>query len=747
MSASVSVQERQQVWDTFEADREALYDQYEAVAYDVATGRSPEQLREEIEAYLRAHPAEPHIAQKAHAFRHVLSHAQIHLDLFDWLPDKFNHGHLLRELGQRSYQQAKDGPLAEDQAWFATLHDQGLGYGVLDVGHIAPSWDKLFSVGLEGLIAEATWYRAQCSAEDVTRRAFYRAVVVVCEGCITLSQRFADLAESMADEHPDYRQRLLAIAEACRRVPARSPRTLHEALCFAWLMHELIEFEGESVRSLGRFDQLFYPYYLADLEAGQVTREQAKELFKFYWMKSYARTRGIENGAHFCMGGQLADGSDAVNELTYLLLDAYEELNTPDPKLSVRCFSGSPHRLHQRVLDLIRQGHNAMVLINDEAVVPALRKQGKTLEDARSYVPIGCYEPAVDGKEAACTGNLTINLAKAVELALHDGADPLTGVQAGPHTGDPRRFTRFASFLQAYMTQLDSAIERSAAAISAHERLWAEIHPSPLVASSISDCMTRGRDVGEGGCLYNGVGSTGVGLANAADSLQAIKRAVFDEGRYTLGEIIEALRDDYEGHEPMRQYLIGAAPKWGNGDAEVDSLARTVADHYCAKIHTFANERGGTYNAALYSFLFQWSLGKVTGALPDGRKAHTPLAPGVGATPGRDKAGITALLESALKLDYTNTPNGSVLDVRLHPSSVTGVSGLKALTSLTRTYFDRGGFALQFNVMDAETLRAAQRDPEAYATLQVRVAGYSAYFVYLSRDMQDQMIAQYAHSL
>jgi pyruvate formate-lyase/glycerol dehydratase family glycyl radical enzyme len=747
MDRTLCVDVEQRLWDTFAADREHLYDQYQDISYSSATGLSPEELEQEVARWLDEHADQPHVQQKAHVFQQILTRAQIHVDPLDWFPDKFNHGTILQQLRQRWHRAAMAGATEEHARWFQTMAELGIGLGCLDTGHISPGWERMFSAGLSGLIDEARHYQATCAPADQDRRAFYAAVETVCTAAIALAQRFADLAESLMPRYPAYRQRLQMMAETCRRVPAHAPRTFYEALYFSWLMHELVEYEGEAVRSLGRFDVLFYPYYHADLEAGRLTRAQAKEMLQYYWMKSVARTRGSENGAHFVLGGQTPDGTDASNELTELILEAREALNAPDPKVSVRFFAGSPPWLYQRVLEMVRRGHNAFVLINDGAVVPALQKRGKALEDARSYLPIGCYEPAVDGKEAACTTNLVVNLAKGVELALYNGTDPISAQQIGPFTGSAEEFDTFASFEQAAMAQLDYILDRSAAAIAAHERAWSKINPSPLIASSLDDCLARGRDVGDGGCHYNAVGCVGAGLANAADSLLAIKRAVFDDRRYTLLEVAEALRRDFQGCEAMRQYLLRRVPKWGNDDAEADSMAQQLAEHYCTKVHTFTNERGGPYQAALYSFTFQWALGRGTGALPDGRQAHTPLAPGVGAMAGRDTAGLTALLASVSKLDFSETPNGSVLDLRLHPSSVAGAAGLEALVILVKTFFQQGGLAVQFNILDAETLKAAQHNPEAYASLQVRVAGYSAYFVQLSKEMQDHLIAQNTHCL
>ena len=530
-------------------------------------------------------------------------------------------------------------------------------------------------------------------------------------------------------------------------MPAHPPATFHEALQFAWLMHELIEMDGQWVRSMGHFDRTFYPTYKADVDAGRLTREQAKDLIKFLWIKYHARTRGRDNGKNFLFGGQYPDGTQVTNELTYLALEAYEELNTPDPKLSVRFLPGTPDRLYRRVADLIRRGHNSFVLMNDVPAVDALVQRGKTREDACLYLPIGCYEPAVEGKEVGCTMNMTVNLAKGVELALHDGRDPLSGEQVGPHTGDPREFVSFEEMFGAYTRQMDFVLTRTTAFMRAHESTWPQVNPSPLIAGTIDDCIALGRDIGQGGAHYNSTGCVGAGLANASDALLAIKQTVFDERRFTMAELLDALERDFEGRELMRQYLLNRVPKWGNGDPEADHVARRVADFYCDKIHTFGNGRGGGCQAALFTLKAQWTFGQLTGALPDGRKACEALAPGVGATPGREKNGVTALIESITELDFTKTPNGAVLDVMLHPSAIRGPAGLDAFVTLIRTFFARGGYAIQFNVVDAETLCDAQRQPERYASLQIRVTGWSVYFCTLPRHEQEEFIARVIHGL
>ena len=738
---------RAPLWGTFESVRTHLFDQFQDVPYVPDTGLPLEELQREIEVYLDTHPEQPRVLQKAHIFRIVVTRGRIYVDPTDWFVDKLDHGNFVKKVRDGWLEEAKTKAREEEDDW----NDRMLRLGVmrayyLDLGHISPGWEKMLSRGLVGLLEDVAERRAQLSEHATDEQlAFYEAVEIVYGATLKLASRFADLARKLISEYPEHEDRLLAIARTCERVPAHRPRTLHEAFQFAWLMHQLIEMDGQWVRSMGQFDRTFLPYYRADIESGRLTPEQAKELIKFFWIGYHAHTRGRDNGKNFVFAGLYPNGEEITNELTYLALEAYEELNTPDPKLSVRFRRETPNKLYRRVADLIRRGHNSFVLMNDEVAVDALVKRGKPLEDARYYLPIGCYEPAIEGKEVGCTMNLVVNLAKGVELALHDGMDPLSGEQVGPHTGDSRGFAGFEDLFNAYTKQMDFILTHATDLMRDHELTWPEVNPSPLIAATIDDCIARGKDIGQGGAHYNSVGCTGVALANTADSLMAIKQTVFDEQRFTMGEMVEALEHDFEGREPMRQYLLNRVPKWGNDDPEVDGIARRVADYYCDKIHTFKNGRGGDCQASLFTLTFQWSMGRATGALPEGRKAHEALAPGVGPATGRDKSGVTAAIGSVTKLDFVDTPNGSVLDVMLHPSAVQGEAGLNAFVTLIMTFFTRGGYAIQFNVFDTDTLRDAQLHPERYSTLQIRVTGWSVYFTTLSKFEQDQFITRNAH--
>ena len=748
MSTVIGVAESQQVWETFEDVRDHLYNQYQDIPFDPETGLSPEDLEQEVKSYLQANPDHPKVVKRANVYRIVVTRGQIYVDPLDWFANKLRHGGWTRKLRDEWFQEAREGAIKEAASWSDNVHKLGILRGGLDMGHISPGWENMFAGGLTGLIEEVRQSREYLgSVATEEQLAFYESVEIVYQATIDLSERFAGQAEKIIPDYPEHEERLRAVVDVCRRVPAYAPRTFYEAIQFAWLMHEMIEMEGEAVRSMGHFDRVLYPYYRDDIDAGRLTREQAKELIKFFWIKYHSRTRGRGNGKNFVFGGQYPDGSILTNELTYVALEAYEELNTPDPKLSVRFLPDTPDKLYRRVADLIRNGHNSFVLMNDVPAVEAQVKRGKTWEDARRYLPIGCYEPATDGKEAGCTMNIEINIAKTLELALHDGLDPLSGQQIGPHTGDPRTFENFEQMFDAFSGQLDFLLSRTVEYVGVHERHWPEINPSPVVAGTIHDCISRGKDIGQGGAHYNGVGCVGIGLANAADSLSGVKQAVFDEKRFTMAEILDAMQCDFEGYEPMRQYLLNKVAKWGNNNEEADAMAKRVADYYSAKVHTFTNARGGPVQAALFTLTTQWSMGKLTGAMPDGRKSRTSLAPGVGPALGRDLNGATGLIGSVGKLDFTETPNGSVLDVMLHPTAVSGEEGLDAMVNLIKTFFGQGGYALQFNVYDVKTLKDAQKYPEQHASLQIRVTGWSVFFTSLSKFEQDQIIARNIHTV
>ena len=736
--------------NTFQTDRKHLELQYTDTKYDEDTGLAVPDLIAETEAFLQKNAEMPRVLQKAHVFRIVVSRGQIALDPFDIFVDKLNHGGILKTLQRRWLSEAQQTMIPEAAELFETARETGYFHSELDLGHLSPGWSTLLQHGLRGLLGKTVTAREAHGSEITQEQTdFYAAVEIVYTSVIDYLYRYVELVDhylerglGAGDAH-----RLKRISAALKNLIDSPPDSFYEALQLSYLMHQLIEMEGEMVRSMGGFDRIYYRFYKTDIDRGVLTPESARELIKYFFIKFFAHTRGVANGKNFLFGGQLSDGRDAVNELTFLALEAYEELGVTDPKMSVRFFGGTPDLLYVRVGEIIRKGMTAFVLINDEAAVPAIVKRGKPLEDARNFLLIGCYEPAIEGKEIACNMSGRINLAKPVELVLNNGLDPLTGIHVGVETGDPAAFDTYDEFQTAYFAQLEMQIEKSMDSVRKHEELWPQINPSPLVAGTFQSCLDTGSDIGQGGAVYNNTGCMGAFLANAADSLIAVKRLVYEERRLHIEELVSVLTHNFEGHESLRQYIINRIPKWGNDNVEVDEIAKRIADFYCKKVNGVANARGGEFAASMFSLMHRYELGKKTGSLPDGRQARTYLASNLSAMTGMDGNGITAHINSITKLDFENIPNGSVLDIMLHPTAVKGEEGLSALVALIKTYFRKGGYGIQFNIFDTKALLDAQKQPEKYATLQVRVCGWNVYFVSLTADEQQQFIDSNKHML
>jgi pyruvate formate-lyase/glycerol dehydratase family glycyl radical enzyme len=742
-------------WNTFDAVREKLEHQYDDVKYAEDTGYSAAELLKIVAQYLADHPAESPMLQKANIYQIIVTQGRIALDPADWFADQLDHGQIIRKVCTDWNARVKDWNLpyhasfinmADRTGSFILEKDRNHGNGI-DFGHTSAGWTFMLEQGLGGLLKLARRCKDDLRPPLTPEQAdFYEALEIVYGATIQFAHRLAALAEKLSEAHPQHAPRLATVAQTLRNVPENPPATFHEALQFLYLMNQLIEMEGERIRSMGGFDRMLHPYYRADIESGRLTREQAKELIKFFWTKFFAQTKGIGNGKNFYFGGQGVDGKSAVNELSYLALEAYEELKTTDPKLSVRFFKDTPPEFWYRVADIIRKGQTSFVLTNDEVTIPAMVKRGKTVEEARAHVLIGCYEPAVEGKEIACNMSIKINLAKGIELVLNNGIDPLTGDKLGPETGDPRSFTTFEQFFNAYLVQTDYQITRATECIKALELYWPVINPSPLLSGTFIDCLIQGKDISRGGPKYNSTGCMGAFLANATDSLQAVKKLVFEEKSCTMDQLINVLKNDYEGSEKLRQYIIHRISKWGNNDDEADAIALRIVDFYTDKVNHTPNNRGGWFQASMFTLDYKWTMGKLTGTLPDGRKSREYLAPSINAMTGRDSNGVTGLINSVTKIDFTDIPNGSVLDINLHPTAVSGREGLEAFVALIRTYFEKGGFGLQFNIFNVETLKEAQRHPEQYSTLQIRVCGWNVYFVSLSEYDQNQFIQENQHS-
>ncbi len=670
------------------------------------------------------------------------------------------------------------------------------------VGHVTVDYAKILRAGFNGVIREAEAELAKCKISDAnyaSKHEFLESVIITSKAAITYAARYAEqaLKEAEACTDPTRKQELLMIAQNCVNVPAEGAKSFYEACQSFWFVQMLIQTEssGHSI-SPGRFDQYMYPYYKADLDNGKITREDAQELIDCVWVKlndmSKARDEASAKGfAGYSMfqnliaGGQTSEGVDATNDLSYMTIEASMHVMLPQPSLSVRIWNGTPHDFMIKAAELTATGIGLPAYYNDEVIIPALVSRGLTLADARDYNIIGCVEPQKSGKTDGWHDAAFFNMCRPLELVFSNGVDK--GVQVGPQTGDVAQMKTFDEFYDAYKKQMEYFIALMVNADNAIDMAHAERCPLPFESSMIEDCIGRGKSAQEGGAIYNFTGPQGFGIANMADSLYAIKTLVFEEKKFTLAELKEALANNYGKELPaentqeicegiVRELLnqgvelneeqiakicrmvsggnagegaskygaihemIEAVPKFGNDIPEVDAFARDVAYTYTKPIEKYKNPRGGQYHAGLYPVSANVPLGAQTGATPDGRLAYTPVADGVSPSAGRDVSGPTAAANSVARLDHFIASNGTLFNMKFHPSALAGRAGLESFTALIRAYFDQKGSHIQFNVVSRETLRDAQAHPEKYKALVVRVAGYSALFTTLSRSLQDDII-------
>ena len=665
------------------------------------------------------------------------------------------------------------------------------------VGHVTVHYDWVLAVGFAGIAEKAKKALEACSVSDADyarRSRFLQAVILSCEAACVYARRYAALAkeEAAKEKNAARRGELLQIAENCARVPEHGARTFWEACQSFWFVQQLLQIEssGHSI-SPGRFDQYMYPYYKSDLEAGRITREFAQELIDCLWIKlndlnkcrDAASAEGFAGYSLFqnlIVGGQNAEGLDVTNDLSYMCLTASMHVMLPQPSLSIRVWNGSPHELLIHAAEVTRTGVGLPAYYNDEVIIPSLMSRGLTLQDAREYNIIGCVEPQKAGKTEGWHDAAFFNMCRPLELVFSNGTD--RGEQVGLRTGDVTKFATFEEFYDAYKRQMEYAVALLVNADNAIDTAHAERCPLPFLSGMIEDCIERGKSVQEGGAVYNFTGPQGFGVANMADSLYAIKTLVYEQKKVTMEEYRRALAENYGKGLPANQvaFLLGetakqlraagktvdageiasaakalltptdaydgllamidAVPKYGNDIEEVDAFARDVAYTYTRPLEKYKNPRGGQFQAGLYPVSANVPLGAQTGATPDGRLAGKPVADGVSPSAGKDTHGPTATANSVSRLDHFIASNGTLFNQKFHPSALSGRRGLENFVALIRSYFDQKGSHMQFNVVSRETLLDAQKHPENYKHLVVRVAGYSALFTTLSRSLQDDII-------
>jgi trans-4-hydroxy-L-proline dehydratase len=586
-----------------------------------------------------------------------------------------------------------------------------------------------------------------------------KAMQISLRALIRFAERHAERARELAEGEgdPARRAELDEIARVCSWVPAHAPRSFHEAIQYYWFVHLGVtnELNPWDAFSPGHLDQHLYPFYVQGLQDGSLTCDKAEELLQGLWIKfnnqpappkvgvTAAESGTYTDFAQINLGGLREDGSDGVNELTFILLDVVEEMRLLQPSASIQVSKKSPDRLIKRAARIIRTGFGQPSIFNADLVVQELVNQGKSLKDARAGGTSGCVETGAFGKE---NYNLTgyFNLPKVLEITLNNGLDPRSGKRVGLETGYPADFESFEIFFTAFVKQLNYFVDLKVRGNNLIERLYARFMPVPFLTLLIDDCIRNGKDYHDGGARYNTSYIQGVGLGTITDCLAAIKCHVFDQGNLSMEELAEALGCNFSGYERVRQALLNKTPRYGNDDDYADRLLVDVFNAYFNAVDGRPNTKGGVYHINLLPTTVHVYFGSVTGATPDGRFAWEPLSEGVSPVQGADRSGPTAVIKSVAKIDHART-GGTLLNQKFTPSLLKDEAGMEGLLKLVRTYFKLDGHHIQFNVVDAGTLRAAQQNPEQHRDLIVRVAGYSDYFCDLSEVLQNEIIARTEH--
>jgi trans-4-hydroxy-L-proline dehydratase len=652
---------------------------------------------------------------------------------------------------------------AREKKWYRKnlwLIAMGIGNCGAIPGHLIPDYPSVIKLGFRGLAEKFKQLQAGATTDH---RDFLDALIVVCEAVPVFAERYAKLAEREAEKYraagdPARAAELTEIARVLRKVPWGPPETFPEAVQALWLTHMLVmaaeSYPGPGL-SPGRVDQYLYPFYQADLEAGRLTREQARELLQCWFIKhNYAydfmgrvgTTQGINSGFGqlITLGGCGPEGEDRANDLTLLLLDVIEDMNLLEPKPNVRLHQRVAEPVLDRVVELVAKAQGSPFLMNfDELSMRALRFAGLPEAGLWDYAPVGCLENTFQGNDRSGTVDVNLNLAKAVELTLGNGRDLRAHLRLGPKTGDPRKFDSYGSFQDAFFAQLNHLIDTITAAANEADAIRARFEPTPYLSALVGGCAESGRDVSAGGPTHSFITLEAVAFATAVDSLAAVKRLVFDEKRISMKELLRAVKKNFAGCEALRATLLTRAPKYGNDDPEADAVARDVNRFFSTQALTRVSPATGRrYRSGYLSWNYWIMYAATTAATPDGRPRGTYLSNGICPVTGVDRKGPVAVARSVARADLGVAPNGGSHTISFNPGLGRTEKGRANLKAYLRGYAREGGSALQINMIDPATLLAAQKDPDQYANLLVRVTGYNAYFTALGKELQDEIIAR-----
>ena len=619
-------------------------------------------------------------------------------------------------------------------------------------GHICPNVKEWLELGPAGVIAKA---EKNLVGANASQQEFYRCVILVMQGVQKFMQRYADLLEEKADSYPKYTASMRELAKICQNLQNRPAQSFHEALQSTWFLFVVLHMESNaSSFSPGRLDQILYPYYQKDLAEKKMDEDQALEMIECLWLKFneivYLRNKnsakyfaGFPIGFNVAVGGQDENGNDASNALSHLLIQAQEDIGLPQPNLSVRLFEHTDQALLAHAVKCVSKGSGMPQFFNDKAIVSPLMDLGISKQDALNYAIVGCVELTTHGNNLGWSDAAMFNMNKVLELTLNHGKCLLTGKQMGPDLGSLSTYASFSDLEAAYQKMMDYFIEKMIPCCEGVEKAHIDCLPTPFLSAVIDDCMDKGMDVTAGGAHYNLSGIQMIQVANLADSLAAIKELVYDKKKVDASHLEKALQNNFVGDEVLRQMLLHRVPKYGNDVAWVDELGAKWALYFREQLRKYKNYRNGPYHTGMYTVSAHVPMGQNVGASADGRFAQDPLADGgLSAVYGRDIQGPTAVLKSVSKMDNSCTTNGGLLNMKFLPDFFKTEAGITKFCNFLRAFVDLEVPHIQFNVVSKENLLDAQKHPDQYRSLTVRVAGYTAYFTELAGDLQNEIIAR-----
>lgn len=726
---------------SFNENRKYIENAFEEAVYDRSTGLDADILFAELKKIQETETDEPRQLVCAKAYAYLLDNVQLEINEHTPFSVKINTGveygywashsvfpkalffpqreKILKEKLPREYELAK------------TRNINGFGdHPYTDFWHTLPDWNFVINQGFSGILefAENSKKRLLESNHKESQIIFLDSVIICYKAIHRLMERMYNY--SLAFNVPEF-------SKGIKHLISSPPRDLYEVMLFSILYLYFEEIGIERGRTLGNIDTLYFPFYQKSLENG-ATKEEIEELVKYFYMHWVASRRS--NQQPFAIGGGDDKGNDYTNELSHLLLDAYDALNIFDPKIHIRYHKNLDDALLTKGVDMIRRGNSSICILGDEAVFRGYEKIGIPRSESKDYAISGCYEPILMGKEEGLIVPNRFNLLKAVELALHGGKDLLSGLQLGYES--PLSISSFDEFYDIFIKHFDNCMDFEIDYIQKQEKFSTLINPTPIYSSSFRDCLEKGMDVHEFPLKYNNISLKIFALASAVDALVAIKKFVFDEKIVSLDEMRKAVSVNWEGYEWLREKILHDKDKYGNNRPIPDELTAKITKHAADRYLKIKPTRGGSFRLGLDSIYIHIDFGETTGASPDGRRHGDPVSKNLCATDGMDRGGITAYMQSVLKIDSAGYLDAAPLDFILHPSAVKDEKGLECFKSLIKIFLDQGGFAIQGNVFGYETLKDAQANPQKYSTLQVRVCGWNEYFVNLRKETQDSFIKQ-----